>query len=582
MQNLIINQNNNFNINQEGLGSTGWLWGLWSTSVAFVWLIPLHLDPWRNFYNAVAASGSLCFLALILVLSRVALTVDTSVVVIVVTAAIPLAQAMGGMFTYPSEAPIVALYLIAFGVTVALGRSAQHRCPDRFQGTFLSGLLIAALISGVLAFAQLFQLNWGDLLAVPLVRSRPFANVGQPNELGTLLIWGTLALLYFRWKRQIPNWLALVGLIFLFASIITTRSRTAWLSITIIHALAFTRPAYLGLSFKHARRTVVASFVLFAVSVGAWEIAMHWFELAEGISSQDRLEAGLRPELWRMVIDGISLHPWLGYGWNQGRLLQLDTLPNYCNLQLIFQDAHDVFLDLLVWNGIPLGLALIGAIVSWFVYQFRHSRTPDQWIVMLMIVAFGIHASLELPHTKLLFLIPVGLMIGTLNSHTKLSTVFQLKWPAVGLLTLVGVAVITLSFKDFSAIQADLLTYRLRTAGIYVGPVTKEPEIYILDGIQAALRALRITPTQNMTPESLMQVNKVAKRYPSELSLMLKAQTEALNGKPLQAKQALTQLCLIDSGKACRQITAIWNGFKDKHPETLVTSMPVALCKWPK
>lgn len=562
-----------------GRPSSAIAWALWSAALALPWLIGLHPDPWPNFYNEIVAAASVIVLGAMLAWQRQPLQIDGVVLVLVGMACIPLLQAAFRMFMLPSEAPVIALYLFGMACTVALGRTAQAHCPQVFATALFGGLAVAALISAVLGFAQMLHLDWGNFLAPVMVGSRPYANIGQPNELATLLVWGVIAVLWLRAQGRIANHAALPALIFLLAALLSTRSRTGWVAMVLLHAVGFVKPECLGLHFRRARWGLTASLLLFVLSIGAWELVARAQELAGTPANESRFTAGARPEIWRMAIDGILQHPWFGYGWDQGRLLQLAVLPAHCGYQRGFQHAHNFVLDLIVWNGIPLGILLVAGIVLWFVVQLRRLQGHSAWLMMLTILVFVVHALLELPHVKAFFLLPVALLVGALNASSGVRTLVSLKPVSLALLSMIFLVVGTIMVQDFLRIGEDLRAYRVRMAWAGIAAEPPEPDVYFLTALQSALRTLRVEPRENMDTDSVDWIRRVAQRYPIQTSLMLYAKTAALNGKPDEAVQALNWLCLLFSEPSCERAKLSWVQFQSEHVTANVSTFPAAFCR---
>ena len=114
-------------------------------------------------------------------------------------------------------------------------------------------------------------------------------------------------------------------------------------------------------------------------------------------------------------MDGIGLSPWWGYGWNQSVQAHVLLASAYPELRVSVAHAHNLVLDLMLWNGFPLGLALTGGLGAWLWYQLRGATTPTQLLLLLALGVFGLHAMLELPHAYAFFLLPAALMMGSLN-----------------------------------------------------------------------------------------------------------------------------------------------------------------------
>lgn len=251
------------------------------------------------------------------------------------------------------------------------------------------------------------------------------------------------------------------------------------------------------------------------------------------------------------MIDGISHRPWLGYGWNQGRLVQLAELPNYAHMKIGIQHAHNLVLDLMVWNGVPLGLALTALLGAWFWWQLRRAGTESQALLLLGLVVFVVHCFLELPHCKAFFLAPAALMMGLLNAHSGLPVLIRVPRSASAVLVSAISGFLIVAWMEYRALELDLQSNRLRAAWLGTHSSEPAPDIHALRALQAALLNLRIKPRPGMELEQIERLRLTSIRYPTEFTLRRYAMAAALNGQPAAAKEALRSRCMLFLREQC-------------------------------
>jgi hypothetical protein len=58
--------------------------------------------------------------------------------------------------------------------------------------------------------------------------------------------------------------------------------------------------------------------------------------------------------------------------------------------------GHNILLDIIVWNGLPLGLLIIGYMTCWILWLNHKAKVWSQSL-LLMVGAILIHALLEFP-----------------------------------------------------------------------------------------------------------------------------------------------------------------------------------------
>jgi O-antigen ligase len=543
---------------------TGLGWALLTLCFAAPWLIPVHSDPWTTLYSEVVAGLAVAALTIwILLLRSTPLGFDALSLGFALAAMIPLLQTIGGLFAFPWEAPIVSVYLLGFAVAVATARSCEMEVPSRLPDALFAALVIAALASTALALAQWLQLDWGPLLAPIAVGTRSMANVGQANELSTLLVWGLVGLWWANSRRSIGGVVTFLAAAVLLVGIATTQSRTGWLGVGLLLTFGVLSPSPLKATKYRAAFGALGIWFLMLVLGWTEATAVIGAGGAEGLES--RLASGRRPEIWALMIDGISHRPWLGYGWNQGRLVQVAELPNYAHMNISIQHAHNLVLDLMVWNGVPLGLTLVALLGAWFWWQLRRTATESQALLLLGLAVFLMHCLLELPHCKSFFLAPVALMMGLLNVHAGMPVLIRVhRFASVALISAISSFLVIVCI-EYRALELDQQSNRLRAAWLGTQSSAPAPNPHVLRALQTALLNLRIKPRPGMELAQIEQLRLNSVRYPTDFTLRRYAIAAALNGQPAAAKQALWTRCMLFLREPCDGARLLRSELESEH-----------------
>lgn len=541
-------------------------WVLLALGLSFPWLIPVHTEPLTTLYSEVAAGLAVVPLAFWSITRHGNhIEIDAAVMGFILCASIPLLQALFGLYLFPTESYLVSFYLIGLAVAMSLARLAETTTPGRLPETIFASLIIASIVSTGLALAQWTHRDWGILLGAIPRGTRTVANVGQPNELSSLLTWGLISLWWAYLHRHIRGLVATFAAATLLIGIASTGSRTGWLGLSIIYCVALLAPNALDRPNQKRVFSLLGLWFLFLLLV--WPTATQLINGAEPSSVSARLSTtGLRPKIWSMMIDGIFHRPWFGYGWNQGRMVQLLELPNHADINVGVQHAHNLLLDLMVWNGLPLGLAIVASLCTWFYWQFRRVQSVTQIMLLLTLVTFLIHTMLELPHCKSFFLVPVAMIMGVLNTQSSLPGLLQ-----IPRLITVPVAALTttcllLTWVEYRLIEQDIQTYRITSARIRSLNPSPPPNIFILHGLQSALVSLRTEPREKMPADELEKLRLASTRYPTESALFRYAKAAFLNNRPEEVEISLSRLCQLFGKKRCDIMKPAWARFLDEHP----------------
>lgn len=550
----------------------GWL--LLSFALAVPWLVPTHADPWTAFYAEWLMAALLLPIAGWAVVRAAHWELCAVAAALGALSLVPLAQATFGQFVFPSESWLIASYIGGVAVAVAVGRAAEQIAPGRLVDALFDSLIAAATISTALALYQWLDLDALGLLVVPAPGgSRPVANVGQPNNLSTLLVWGLIGLWRSHLRGRISSAASLGIGAFVLSGIALTQSRTGWVTVSMC--------ALVGLLARRklapGRRWLVipALFVWFCVVVAALGTLAHSVLPASALTLDQQLSAGTRPQAWALALQAIAREPWFGYGWLQSVRANLELADRFPSLHETTQYAHNVFLDLSLWHGVPLTLALVGGCCAWC-YRRRRLTSGSQLLEWLALAVLLAHAMLELPHAHAYFLLPAALLVGTLGAEGDSPRVFSLpRWTA-GVIVASLALVLVVMFVDYRRIEEDGVTRSLREARIGRLDMPESPPVYFLKGLNEGLHRLRVKPSRDMSSAEIQGMRRTLNRYPSIRALLRYAQANVLAGDRAEATWAWQRLCAMHAESECRAAALDWTTAGVEFPELLGFAVPPA------
>ncbi|HEY6510840.1 MAG TPA: Wzy polymerase domain-containing protein [Burkholderiaceae bacterium] len=532
---------------------TGLGWVLWPAAVALPWLVPSHAAPWTTFHADAATAAALAALAAWALAQPGRWPLDRLGVGALALALIPLAQAMSGRLLYAGDGVMAAAFLAAVAAAVAIGRRCEALAPGRLPDALFAGLGVAAFGSTGLVLYQGLGLDALGVLVAPLPDGRrATANVGQPNLLATLQLWGLLAL-WWAWLRgQARSGVALAGAAFLVFALAATESRTGAVGALVLAAalVAFT-------DGRRARVALAAAAVLvvYLASLLIWT----WPDSTMGGAPPlERIAIGRRPSIWLLMIDAITRGPAFGYGWNQGTLAQEAVAATHAPLGLVIQHAHNVVLDLMVWNGPWIGAAAAVALLAWFVVRWRAVRRPPEVVLLLVPTLLLWHAMVELPHVLLVLLLPAALATGVLLQRTGVTPPLRVPRPLCAVAVLLLVGYLGAVWLQYRAVEDDLRASLVRARRIGDLSPVPPPPTPLLAPLGDVLRAVRVVPQAGIDAATIDALERSARRYPSDGALFRLAQVAALNGRPELAAQSLQRLCRLYPQAACRAAHAAW------------------------
>ena len=243
--------------------------------------------------------------------------------------------------------------------------------------------------------------------------------------------------------------------------------------------------------------------------------------------------------MWHQMLLAIKEQPLWGYGWNQVSLAQISVYLDYPTTEWT-EHSHNILIDLLIWNGIPIGLAIIGFFTWWLYRLSQLAISIEPFIALSMVGAVLVHAMLEYPLDYAFFLLPVGFLLGLVQAQDKTIKVIEISRTIVASLFTVFVALYIWIFYEYQIIEKDVQLVRFEALNI--GTLHAEhaaPDVILLTQLREQIRFIRTPPKENMTQEQLDWMRKVTYRYATPAALYRYAQALALNHQPELARKHL-------------------------------------------
>lgn len=547
-----------------------WLVG-WTLALAIGWLLPNHQPPWSSFHMdawvaIVLALGS----AAVIFRSSAQVTWHGITLLVAAIVLVPGLQYLSGLVLWSGTAWISSAYLLGLLLALLTGGQWEMAKPGQIADGLFLAIGTAAVLSVGLQLSQWLTLDLSPAWSMGDGNGRPFANFGQPNQLATFLLWGLLASAWGLLRHHICLGTALFLALYLLFGLALTQSRTAWVTVALLIAASW----YWRRLWGDRRWPWLASGL--ALYFAACSLSLAWFNqtLQLGESSAVRITSELRPLIWWIVTDAVWQHPFLGYGWNQVGMAQLTVALNHASTGIQFVHSHNLFLDLILWCGVPVGLLVSFYLVQWFWLRLRAVNSAEDSVLFLFLLVVGNHAMLELPLHYAYFLLPTGLMMGAINVRLKARPILSVGQWSMVLLWVVSVALLALTIRDYLRVETSYQALRLEQARIKTDTLGRPPDVLLLTQLREFIRMSRFEPTSGMNVNDLEWLGKVANTYPGSASISKLALALALNRKIPEAELWLTKMCQMESESRCQAVRNDWASRSLKHPELKTVAWP--------
>ena len=392
---------------------------------------------------------------------------------------------------------------------------------------------------------------------------RAMGNLGQPNQLATLLLMGLAALAWTFERKRIGRLGLVVGVSFLTLGLVLAQSRAGMLSALVMGLFLIWK--------NHVTKARIGpKFILgWLLSFGLMVLLLPYVHDLLLMSSGRPVSFGdsARITIWKQMLSGIAQSPWVGFGWNETPTAHAAgslAVPG----SITYTNAHNVVLDLLAWNGIPLGLLITGACAYWFWSRIANAGSSSAVYAMACLLPIAVHSMVEYPFAYAYFLIAAGLMVGIIEaSHPGVRTLKLKLWWVQSSLAVWLVVGGYMAYEYF-LIEEDFRIVRFENLRIGQTPAEyKVPDVWMLSHMAAMLKAARQQALPAMSADDLENLRKASLRFPYGSLALRNALARGLNG---------------DAAGATRQMAVIRGMYGDHYYQAAVSVLRTEQEKYPQ
>lgn len=541
------------------------------------WLVPIHFLPWVSWHSEVLAFFAVLLLAWHCLSGSAKKTLSATIsfpvstIPLFVLALLIWLQAAIGLITFWGDAFVLTLYLVISIAGMALGYACSNE--QKTYTVLACTLLLGAFFSAVVAFAQTFELweasAWINRM---LQLRRPGGNLGQPNQLATLLLMGLAGLLFLYESSKLGTLASGLFALTLLAGVAATESRTGVLSFLILILWWVAKRKSLG--FRLPPLVVSIATVGFLGLFWTWPLLMAAIQMT-GAGAEVDTSVGSRWLVWLQLIEALLQRPWWGWGLGQVAAAQNAVVHAYTRSEP-FTYAHNIVLDLALGIGIPLAALGVMLTAIWLWRRVRAVKQLASWYCLALVLPVAVHSMLEFPFAYAYFLVPVMFALGALEGMAGARPAFRLGVKTVATMLFVTTALMAWSVVEYLAIEEDFRIVRFEALRIGNTPTSyQRPRVVLLTQLDALLTGGRIVPKPGMTADELELARKVALRFPWPATQNRYALSLALNGDPDEAMRQLRVMRALHGEKNYVQIKAGWiNLANEKYPQLRKLKLP--------
>lgn len=510
--------------------------------LGFAWLSPFHYSPWVMFWSEVSTFGAgLCVLAALI---QQNIKIPRAQLLLLPFTLIPVVQWGGGLVFDLSTALLSSFYLLGFWFMVLAGYnlSLDQQKRDQIFSGFSLLVIIVSVATSFIAICQWLNIESHFIHMLHLIGNRPYGNFGQPNNMATFLIIGLLGCLYLYEKNKVTLWLLLPSALIILFAVTLSQSRTSWIVFPFLFVY------WVFKQFKQQKRFGVIQSLLwclgfFVVAGGILPFVTNLIEawsstnVTEASTLVERASSGyLRFNIWSQMLLAVQQHPWLGYGWNQTSVAQITVYHAFPTGEWT-TSAHNVLLDLIIWNGIPLAAVIIAYFTCWFLWLNQQAKNTISIVAIMMVCTVLIHAMLEFPQRYAYFLLTCGFLLGVVQAQSSVLKGIVLNKQLLRLIWVVSLLLIIAILRDYNVyvLNSNLLFNNKRPNAEFMG----SSKIFVLTQFEERLKWIELNSETALPEADLVHWENFVKNKPTPYNLRKYAKLLAYNGKIEQAEQQI-------------------------------------------
>jgi hypothetical protein len=221
---------------------------------------------------------------------------------------------------------------------------------------------------------------------------------------------------------------------------------------------------------------------------------------------------------------------------------------------------------LALWMGLPLALLLSVSVTFWFARQIRDCRDGSRWAILVCIGAVLIHAMLEYPLDYAYFLLPLGLLMGSLAGLGPRRSTWSVPRTMFAL-PLAGMVAMLLWVGD-ECMKVEDSARHLRLFMMGIGEdralIIPPPDVRLLDAPREYHRFWQTTARPGMTVAELDWMRDVSQRNAFPPAMLRYSLAAGLNGRPQEASDTLARICALYGPGLCEEGRRSWSQLQEQ------------------
>lgn len=531
----------------------------------FSWLVSNHTYPWTSAHSEVVAF--LALFAFIMLSANRPVYITGWIVPVAVAVAIICLQFFVGIIDFRGDFVLSLTYIAAFYLSVMAGQLMYvEEGPSKVKKdltVFCSSVLFASVISVLIASCQWLDSCPSSIwLLSSSTLNRPFANIAQPNHFSTLTYLGLCCAGFLRASMLVSREFFLFTIIFFSIGIALSGSRTGIVQVFAIALLV--EWCYIKRKINIESNLLRVIFPIFIVSVFFVHFISWKFAVSSPRDPMTSLQGGTRLSHLLTMMEAILHRPLLGYGWLQvSKAQQVVSMNRHFSFEQISY-SHNIIFDLIIWCGIPAAMIIILTALFFLIKSVWYMDSERSFWLFCFLMGLIIHCLTEYPHAYSYFVIPFGLIVGSLHAKNQSRNNFIINLSYIKIVVLLVVVVVSILIFDYLRAERMIRDARLQSLLLrgHVGVVSKG-DLTLLDNLDEYINFINTPARRGMSVREIEGAEKVYYRYPFPPVLLRFALILALNDRIDDSEIILGRLCATHPQPRCDEGRIAWASLQE-------------------
>ncbi|WP_189356892.1 PglL family O-oligosaccharyltransferase [Undibacterium squillarum] len=506
-----------------------------SIGTAFSVLVPFHIHPLRSFWNDFVSFYALFLAFLLLSFLNLKTWRWTKLSLLPIALlgifAIQL-LCIDGIFGWDLLLP--AMYLLALPFAFGLGAtiSESRENFDYFCFALSCAFVISAVCSVVVQLMQVGGIRLSPwIMAMPVSgwSIRPYANLGQPNQLALWITFGLSAVWYLFRQGKFSGVLAYAISALLAFGLALTQSRIGWIILPAMFCLFIFYPRERKRSLWGSGISIALLYFFFVFGL---PLLLAHFNQENSAGVVARI--GGRSErlgLYQHALHMLQAHPLLGVGWGQFGEHQVMIASEFSSTTYS-EHAHNLVMQFAAEIGVIATSLILGILGYWSFRVYLQAKELDGLMFIFgCLVAIGVHSMVEFPLWYAYVLIPAAVLMGAADGHVSRGTFYR-AYPLVGIVVF-GVVIVFSVFliRDHNKVVSGF--NQLRSAQSDKSgslAIVTQPTYTALPYYYRYFELMRIEPVEKMSLSDIQFLERWSLRFGFVHIINKLAEVHALNG----------------------------------------------------